>query len=190
MWHVGAQRNEIYDYFHQSCSCQEFFFDPAQAERYAAYYTSKYLLQDSTESLLAHREREFSSNPLQAYIEFWGVMQALIIQQDSIAELYEAVVGTPLDTSALISWQSLRRLRNTCAGHPAKRDRPRKSPLTRTFMGREFGGYSEFTYEKWEAPDSITHPTVKLGALIDKYAIEAEGQLVEVLRSMKQQWPT
>lgn len=190
MHEVAGRREEIYDYFHQSHSCQQFFCDPAQEERYAAYYTSMYLLQDTTESLFTHRERKFSSDPHQAYIEFWGVMQALVIQQDSIAELYEAVVGTSLDTLTLKSWQSLRQLRNTCAGHPSRKDRPKTSRLTRSFMGRGFGGYSQFTYEQWEAPDNVTQPRVMLGALIDEYAKEAEGQLVKVLQSMKQQWQT
>jgi hypothetical protein len=186
MHKVSDRRQEIYDYFHHNEGYQRFFIDEAQEERYAAYYTSMYLLQDTTESLLAHRDRGFSSNPFEAYIEFWGVMQALIIQQDAISELYEAVTGTPLDTRALSSWQKLRELRNTCAGHPAKKDRPKNSPLTRTFMGRNFGSYSAITYEQWQSDGGSRHPTVQLDALIDEYAKEAESRLIEVLVSMKQ----
>lgn len=189
MLRVADRRKEIYSYFHQSSTCQKFFCAAAQEERYAAYYTSMYLLQDTTESLMAHRAQGFSSNPFEAYIEFWGVMQALFIQQDSISELHEAVTCNPLNAVNLESWQALRTLRNTCAGHPAKKDRPKASPISRTFMGRDFGGYSAVTYEQWQSGSGISHPTVQLGALIDNYTIEAETEMVAVLQSMKQQWP-
>jgi hypothetical protein len=190
MLQISDRRDEIYNYFHQNSQCQNFFIYGAHEDRYAAYYTSMNLLQDTTESLIAHRERGFSSDPLIAYIEFWGVMQAIIIQQDSIKELYEAITGISLKTKELLHWQELRELRNICAGHPAKKDRPKNSPISRTFMGRNCGNYTAITYEQWEGACGYpSHPTVPLGAMIDAYAIEAETKLTEILDSMKQQWP-
>ena len=180
---------KIYNHFHGSDACQKFFFDDAQEERYAAYYTSMYLLQDTTESLIHHRQKGFSRNPFEAYIQFWGVMQAVFIQQDSICELHEAVAGSVLDTKKMISWGYLRQLRNTCAGHPAKKDLPKPSPVTRTFMGRDFGGYSSLTYEQWQRQGDISHPSVNLGELMDKYAQEAKDNLLIILQSLKEQWP-
>ena len=192
-------REQIYNYFHSNESCQNFFFDDAQEEKYAAYYTSMYLLMDTTESLFVHRQKGFSEDPHEAYIEFWGIMQAIIIQQDSIRELHEAVTESELDTRQLPSWQKLRALRNTCAGHPAKRAQPKSKPLTRTFMGRNFGGYSSLTYEKWEKPKSkssskfplenISHPHVKLGNLIDDYEKEASDIMSKILKFMESEWP-
>ncbi|MEI6705745.1 MAG: hypothetical protein WCK96_01275 [Methylococcales bacterium] len=188
MLKIANLRVEIYDLFQQN----KFFFD--NEERYAAYYTSMYLLQDTTESLMNHRNNDFSSEPLTAYIEFWGVMQALIIQQDSIAELYKAVTATEMKKrNPASSWLSLRELRNICAGHPAKKDRPNKTPVSRTFMSRQFGKYSAITYEQWQDDniksrpimEKISHPSVNLGELIDRYADEAVIELTEVLESMK-----
>ncbi len=66
-------------------------------------------------------------------------------------------------------------------------------------MGRSFGNYSSFHYEQWNRPmssptsdnilDNITHPEIKLGKLIDDYSEEATNKLVEILQSMKKQWP-
>lgn len=186
---IGDRRSEIYDFFHTNMACKEYFF--AHEAEYVAYYNSMYLLQDSTESLHHHRERGFSSDPLLAYLEFWGVMQAVIIQQDSISEIHAVIRGEALDADAknLKSWLEVRKLRNVCAGHPAKKDRPRTKPLTRTFMGRAFGGYSAITFEQWKQGDGTTHPRVNLGALLDSYAIEAEAQLASVLAEMKSRWP-
>ncbi|MBW2609691.1 MAG: hypothetical protein JRC68_05025 [Deltaproteobacteria bacterium] len=199
MENIAEIREKIYNYFHKNKDFHNFFFDDAQEERYAAYYTSMYLLKNTTESLLVHREKGFSSDPLEAYIEFWGIMQAIIIQQDSMLELYEAVTGTKLNSKSLTSWQELRFLRNTCAGHPAKRVFTMSTPLTRTFMGRNFGGYSSLTYERWKKSKSkgpsssslgnISHPQVELGNLIDSYEKEAAEKMAEILKFMEREWP-
>jgi hypothetical protein len=199
MKQIAEIREKIYDHFQSSSACQEFFFGDAQEEKFAAYYTSMYLLQDATDSLMVHRQKDFSNNPFEAYIEFWGVMQAIIIQQDSICELYWAIKNAKLDWSNLTSWKRLRNLRNICAGHPAKKDRPKQSPLTRTFMGRSFGNYSSFHYEQWDKPkflsqpksimDHITCPEIELGKLIDDYAREAKDELMAILQFLKKQWP-
>jgi len=199
MGKIAELRENIYDYFHGNDAFQNFFFDDSQEERYAAYYTSMYLLLDTTESLYVHRKRGFSKDSHEAYIEFWGIMQAIIIQQDSIVELYKAVTASELDTTSLTSWQELRFLRNTCAGHPAKRDRPKSKPLTRTFMGRNFGGYSSLTYETWEKPTAkshsssplanISHPPVELGNLIDSYEKEAADIMAKILKFIESEWP-
>jgi proline iminopeptidase len=68
----------------------------SKGDRYAAYYMSMYLLQDTGEALHGHRQHGFSAGAMQAYLEFWGVMQALVIQQDAICELYQAVKGCKL----------------------------------------------------------------------------------------------
>ncbi len=188
---VAVRRSEIYDYFHSNAACKKYFFDAAHEEEHVAYYNSMYLLLDATESLWQHRERGFSSDPLLAYLEFWGVMQAAIIQQDSIAEIYKVMIGAVLNPRAknLQSWLEVREFRNVCAGHPAKKDKSRHTPLTRTFMGRGFGNYDTITYEQWQHGTGTTHPHVRLGALFDAYAVEAEVELAAILAAMKGRWP-
>jgi hypothetical protein len=188
---IAQRREDVYNYFHANAACQAYFFDPAHEQEYVAYYNSMYLLQDSTESLWQHRERGFSADPLLAYLEFWGIMQAAIIQQDAIAEIYNVTVGQPLSARGLNlrAWLEVRELRNVCAGHPARKDKPKNSPIIRSFMGRMFGGYDELRYERWEQGVGTTHPTVRLGAVLDVYAVEAETQLSAVLSEMKAHWP-
>lgn len=192
-------RQKIYDYFHSNDACQEFFFNNTREERHAAYYTSMYLISDTAESLWSHRRKGFSEDPHEAYLEFWGVMQAIIIQQDSISELYWAINNQKLNWNDLRVWKKIREIRNICAGHPAKKDRPDNKPLKRTFMGRSFGDYSSFHYEQWEKPasptksknplENISHPEIELGKLIDEYSGEAAHKVIEILDSMKKQWP-
>lgn len=133
--------------------------------------------------------RGFSSDPMDAYLEFWGVMQALVIQQDAIRELHKAVVGSSANTANLSAWNALRETRNLCAGHPAKRSFgvPKSQ---RAFMGRSFGTYSNIQYELWEeGSQTPTHPTFDLKQMIVDYEQEAVQVLDVVLTTLKTRWP-
>lgn len=181
-------RQAIYDQFHDSDAGPGFFFKNENQDRYAAYYTSMYLLQDTAEALWQHRQQGFSKNALAAYLEYWGVMQALFVQQDALGELFKAIIGNKLETAALAAWQALRNLRNQSAGHPAIRDRG--GPLTRTFMGRNFGDYAAVTMEVWNAEaGNRAHPRHNLAVMVDAYEKEAAACLREILQFMQYRWP-
>ena len=189
MIRISECHRRIYDHFHGTPSCQSHFFKKVQEDEYAAYYTAMYLLQDSTEALLAHRIQDFSSTPLAAYIELWGVMQAINIQQDSIRKLYVILTGNPFPAFQG-KWKEIRDLRVLCAGHPADKGEIRKQPAERTFAGRSFGGYDVLNLETWsENAKKIAHPQIALGKLIDDYAEEAAGFLEAAEQEMKKRWP-
>lgn len=201
MLSVLEARSEIYNFFQNSETCQAHFFDDDNEDTYAAYYTSMYLLQDTGEGLQAHREKGFSNEHLLPYIEFWGVMQAIIIQQDSISELHSIILNENLRGAQTLQkynlkwWAELRELRNVCAGHPANKDRPNPKQSSRSFMARGFGNYDEIFYEKFQLGTgggtfpNTTFPKVRLGELIDNYTLEAEGCLRAILDKMRTQWP-
>lgn len=182
-------REAIYNYFHASSCGPAYFFRPENADAYAAYYTSMYLIQDTGEAVLSHMTRDFSPDPIRAYLEFWGLMQAIVIQQDAIKEMHDAVVGCRLENPTPDSnWHKLRELRNICAGHPANRNR--NVPASqRTFMGRSFGNYDGIQYELWDkSKDQIAHPTVNLCQMIGGYDREASEILTTILSSMRSKW--
>lgn len=181
-------RDSIYNYFQASEPCQDHFYK-CDRDAYAAYYTSMYLIQDTGEALFAHRKLEFSDNPMQAYIEIWGVMQAAIIQQDALKELYKAVFGAELDYRKYKGWKKLREIRNLCAGHPAKQGRPKRGHPKRTFLGRNFGNYKNVRYELWDNSTPMpTHPKFNLGEIIDTYEAEAVEVLQNILGEMQRKW--
>jgi hypothetical protein len=182
-------REQIYDYFHSSSAMQSYFIQTQREDAYSAYYTSMYLIQDTGEAVFSHMQADFSKDPMKAYIEFWGVMQAIFIQQEAIQELHLAVVGNKLRTLSLPSWNAVREKRNLCSGHPSNLSRGPSAPQ-RAFMGRGFGRYDSITYEVWDAHTrSRTHPTFNLGTLIGAYEAEAEKILLDILVVMKRQWP-
>ena len=182
-------RSEIYDQFDRSSVGPDYFFLPENEDSHAAYYTSMYLIQDTGESVMAHMNKGFSSNAMSAYLEFWGVMQAISIQQDAICELHKAVIGRVPSVQSSWSWSKLRETRHRLAGHPAKRTHG--VPGTqRAFMGRSFGSYEDIRYELWDASTrQITHPTINLRQMIIDYDKEASTILSNVLSDMKSRWP-
>lgn len=183
MEHLLTVRETIYNAF-QAGPWIDFLVSAENQPRYAAYYMSMYLLQDTGEALYQHRRRGFGSDALHAYLEFWGVMQALFIQQDAICELYEAVKGCKLQIKPESAWSKLREFRNRAAGHPAKRDRG--APLTRTFMARGFGQYPAINVCEWHASSGTeTYSTNNLAAMIDAYEKEATTHLQEVLTALR-----
>jgi hypothetical protein len=188
--------SKIYDQFHIRGARPEHFFGDECASAFAAYYTAMYLIQDSGEAVSAHMQRGFSSGPLIKYIEFWGVMQAIFIQQDAIKELCTAVIGSWSEPEKDTAWWKIRDVRNLCAGHPAERGGQKKRkgddcPLPqRTFMGRSFGDYNRIQYELWDArtPNQPSHPEFSLGAMIKQYDVEAARTLKGVLDAMNAKW--
>lgn len=188
MYKLLGVRQDIYDHFHASKTCQKYFFSPSKEKVFSAYYTSMYLLQDTGESLLTHRENNFSQNPHMAYIEFWGVMQAVVIQQDCIAELYKIIINKKLKNSAETKWSEIRNFRNLCVGHPVCKDK--WHPPKRSFMGRGFGDYSFIRYEQFdEATMTTSHPKVCLEKLMGDYEDEATNYLQIILEQMLTKWP-
>lgn len=182
--------SEIFDHVQRSNAGPDYFFNDAHADEYAAYYTSMYLIQDTGEAVLKHMRRGFSTDPMAAYLEFWGVMQALVIQQDAIKQAHKAVVGSYPEIEPLPAWNAIRDIRNLCAGHPAKRSIGVVRPQ-HVFTGRNFGGYSNVQYELWEDGSAKpVHPSFDLRRMIDDYDPEAAEVLNNVLDTLKARWPS
>jgi hypothetical protein len=72
---------EIYDQFHSSSAGKAFFFRPENADAYATYYTSMYLIQDTGEAIFVHMAKDFSPDPMQAYLEFWALCRQSVFSR-------------------------------------------------------------------------------------------------------------
>ena len=154
-------------------------------DRHTAIYTAQYLIQDAGEAILRLLQKGPSPDPHQAYVEFWGLMQAAIIIQDSIDEMHVAVSQAKLSRrSPGSAWARLRSLRNELAGHPVNQG----NGARRSFMGRNFGPLTAVKYEQ-RSKGLITHPTVNLVSLFNSFDREAAIVLWCMYRRMVRQWP-
>lgn len=180
-------RQDVYDHFHASAIREDLFLLPGNRDRFAQYEAAMLLMQDTIEGLWTHRRRDFSASSMVAYIEVWGVMQAVFIQQDALLELAAALGADRPQTGP--AWDAVRDLRNLLVGHPVNKRSPTRTPL-RAFMGRQPKSYRELTYELWDAAaDRTTFPRVDLGQMLDAYESEAASHLAAVLVHMRQTWP-
>ena len=84
------------------------------------FYTSKYLIQDTAKSIGVHMATGFSGKPHAAYIEFWGVMQALVIQQDAIVELHKSICEMAPVLAKASPWFDIRDLRQQVRRTPGE----------------------------------------------------------------------
>ena len=183
-----ALRREVYGHFHASTIREDLFLAPGNRDRFAQYETAMLLMQDTIEALWAHRGRDFATSNMAAYIEVWGVMQAVFIQQDALTELAVALGAPKPETGP--AWDAIRDLRNVLVGHPVNKRLAITKTAGRAFMGRQQQSYHELTYEFWDAAAGrTTFPRVNLGKMFDAYEREAADHLAAVLDHMRRTWP-
>lgn len=145
-------RQKIYDRFHdQSRNFGAAIKDDPDPDRYAAYYTSMYLLQDSIEAIDGVVAAGLSNQNERYRIEILGILQAAVVAQDALAELYWAITGERL--SVIRSDPHIVRLRcfrNVVCGHPARQG-PKGQPPIRSFWHRLEWPLTKYTYESFDS---------------------------------------
>jgi len=151
-------------------------------ERYWAFCVANTNLQDSSDAIYAHRHSGFSADELHGYVEWWGLLQAIVIQQDAIIELHQAVSGgDTLKKRARDNrdWMTARELRILYAGHPNRQG----SPVRRAVVPRQV-----FT---WQAVETQIYDdlkgrfeTVALNSIIEAYDRVAAGYVSETTASL------
>ncbi|MGJ8629072.1 MAG: hypothetical protein ACSHXB_19090 [Sulfitobacter sp.] len=174
---ICALRDEISQFWHErGIHCKSLHSGFITADRFQAFCAAKDLLQDSGEALMVHRKQGFSSDPFSAYIEFWGVMQTIVIQQDAISELEFAISGKLLNHKKMgAAWQRLRNWRHLTTGHPARKTHG-EPVVARCVTGRDPKSYTEINL-LFHSGGPSRHEKLRLGCELDQYEKEACGIL-------------
>jgi hypothetical protein len=163
-------REKIYDHIQNGAVCH--WMDRATHDQYVTYCVSKDTIQDTAETLYTHRQRGFTENMYAKYFEYYGILQAVYLQQDAIWALHRLFLGAEPDISAKPNWKRIRDLRNDTAGHPVGR---------RRFLNRNAIGYERVNYSWWLEGDRYPKSEdVPLASLLDGYANEATAILTDV----------
>lgn len=173
---VLTSRQKIYDHIQDGSNCH--WTDKATHDQYITYCVAKDTIQDTAETVLAHRARGFSSDVHERYLEYYGILQALYMQQDAISALHKLFLHANLSLAGMPSWDKLRNLRNDTAGHPVGRKR---------FLNRNIIGYNTVNYSAWPSGSNLPKSeNVSLGILIDAYTREATNVLDALHNSLIQ----
>jgi hypothetical protein len=160
---VLVAREKIYDHIQNQSVCH--WSDRATHDQYVTYCVTKDTILDTAETLLVHRKKGFVKDIYERYIEYYGVLQAVYMQQDAICALHRLFVKTELELSDMSNWKQVRELRNLTVGHPVGRKR---------FLSRNVISYDRVNYLWWPKGNRFPKSeNVSLATVIDDYAAEA-----------------
>ncbi len=133
---------------------------------------------------LAFRAYEAMSDepaPGSSYILVYGFLQALVLQQDAVRNLY-AALGLPSEGDCRL--KEIREVRNDAVGHPTKRhDDKSFSHISRPSVSK--AGFDLMTFEPNQRPSNLRY--VSLKSLRDTQRVQLEKALYALLQALRQE---
>lgn len=161
-------------------------------DQYIAFCAAKDWIQDTAEAIQIHRNHGFSQEPHKAYLEFWGILQSVFVQQDAINQLEYAFTGQKeIDRSKdwYPGWREIREMRNLAVGHPTNKGGNNKENTIRCVTGRQEKSYASIPLTIYEGSRHyIKH--LNLGELLDAYDLEAAQILKSIFEHLENQLRT
>ena len=148
--------------YHKMCSCLD-------------------VIGDTELAFQAYKEMPDDLPTGSSYVLAYGFLQALVLQQDAMRNLYEAL-QIPSESDCLL--QEIRELRNDAIGHPTKRGRGKGksfSRISRPSISKS--GFELMTVEPNKGPPTVRFVSFK--SLLDVQHMQLEkalGALLEALR--------
>lgn len=146
--------------FYQLCSCMD-------------------MVEDTQVAIDAFGKKEKPTKG-EVYLEIFGLLQALFLQQDTVLHLAEALefeVG--IDEYPRL--KEIREIRNDAVGHPTKRGNPVRSW---NFIIQHSLSYEAFEIMAWHSPEGHTRTVVKTKEIVEdqqKYIAEIlEKTFIEI----------
>ena len=163
-----------------------------------AFCVAKDLIQDTHESLSSIGDSRRMKPGRLAYIEFWGTLQATVIQQDALNEMHRAITGIELSKRNLRpdykicsqeAWTKIRETRHQLAGHPVHKSKG--SRKMRTSISRMGLSATTAYIEQYDCVTGQTeHSFITLKTLIEPYDRLARLAIFVIYRAMRTKWKT
>lgn len=148
--------------YHKLCSCLD-------------------VIADTELALRAHEEMSDEPAPGSSYILVYGFLQALMLQQDAVRNLY-AALGHPSEGDSRL--KEIREVRNDAVGHPTKRyDDQSFSHISRPSVSK--AGFDLLTFEPNDGPSKFRH--VSLKSLRDAQRVQLEKALSALLQALRKE---
>ena len=166
---------------------------------FAAFYTARYLIEDCELAIDEQMEDGISGSYGLAYVQVFGLLQSVFVQQDSITAL-RFVVGCSENAGKVQgfggAWKEIRDLRNRITGHPIcqgnsslkRRSFLSRSELPRALKKLKYQTYSNPTGDFSNVSRAISYHEVDLSDLISRYRRQSTCILYCTLREIRKQW--
>lgn len=147
--------------FNQLCSCMDMLEDS----------------QSAIDSFALHKDENAGKGHV--YLEIFGLLQALFVQQDATTDIAEALqFEISLDQYPRL--KEIREIRNDTSGHPTKRGFPNKPPVSWNSIVQYSAGYDGFEVMRWHNPVGHTKITVKTKEVI----IDQQKHIIDILQKI------
>lgn len=127
-------------------------------------YSSLWVVSDTTEAIKDYVNSEYPQETGLKYIYTYGLLQALIIQQDAVRHLSEAF---ELKYELPDKLDKIRKIRNLTIGHPTKNEYHQRGKTHRTYISRDTLCKDGFQFEKNNGTEDSIFEQVNLLELIN-----------------------
>lgn len=88
-------------------------------EKFTRFYTANYWITDTDRVVSSLSKKGFSSSLDRKFLEIFGFLQSIYIQQSCIDDMYKTINGVKItDTEKGEDWLKIRAMRNQLSGHP------------------------------------------------------------------------
>ena len=162
----------------------------AQQDEWHRLCVSMDALGDTVVALREFEKAGLGANDGEKYLRLYGVLQAVVLQQDAIQSLSEIFLGARLPPADDSGWQHLRELRNLSAGHPIRNTSAARGTIKRVFVSRPSISSKGLTLMVWDqALGTHSFQHVDLQGLYASYNDEACERLRLVSEAQQSRWP-
>ncbi len=142
--------------------------------------------EDTLLAVSDYFKNESERNDGERYLRFYGALQAVYLQQESIKAIYQITMGQKFPKKMSDSpWIKIRDLRNNTTGHPVRTDSGKRVFLVRPSVGGD--KVHLLTFDTKTGKDNHIEVDLK-GSLSDYFseAVQIGNQLVE---AADKKWP-
>jgi hypothetical protein len=141
-------------------------------------------LGDTCLALQDYERRGIGVEEGEKYLRLYGMLQAVVIQQDAIGHLWKIVHGDALPPSPNSGWGRIRELRVLAVGHPVESRQQRRTFISRPTLSHK--GFDRITWLGRDNRDEIEQVDIK--GLYESYKTEAAGILRRIHDAQVVRW--
>lgn len=139
------------------------------------------MVDDADNAIRAYEAGVFPDTKPALYLAVVGALQALVVQQDAVFHLSEAL-GNKLSFKDYPKLTEIREIRNLSIGHPTKKDRPKDKPMSYSHIIQISLTRHGFELLTFMADGSTTHRYVDMQSIIS----DQTQVLTEIMESLSQ----
>lgn len=142
------------------------------------------IIDDTEWAFDSYLKHEFPTDAGEQYLRFYGVMQALFVQQDALSDLIKAIhPSKKIEVNDVLI--AIREARNASVGHPTQLKR--KGVMSAHAMIRNSMGKDGFSLHSYPTKNGNFSEFIPVCKLIEKQRIEATRILTEVVNDLRDQ---